>query len=214
MSFLEVARLIAILGLVICVFGILFRLKEIMNRPFKKDLARVRGSDGRGVLYAFTLGMAPWEKESTRIHWFAYLRGIFFHIGVFAAFGVLFASPWLAQLPAVVIWIALAVTGLGALAGYGGILTRLVDPNLRALSIPDDYFSVFLTSSFAAAAALALGLPAALPVFYLATAVMAVSIPFSKVRHCVYFFYSKFFFGQHYGHRGVLAPTDHTYLEG
>ena len=97
-----------------------------MNRPFKDDLARERGSSGRGILFAFTLGMAPWEKESTRIHWIAYLRGIFFHVGIFMAFGVLLASPWLEVLPAWLIWIGMAVTGFGALFGFPGSARRQV----------------------------------------------------------------------------------------
>lgn len=69
--------LFVLLAIMVCVIGITLRLREIMNRPFKQDLSRERGSVRKGILYAFTLGMAPWEKESTRIHWIAYLRGIF-----------------------------------------------------------------------------------------------------------------------------------------
>ena len=99
MDILSITRIIAIIGLVLGLLGIILKIREIMNRPFKKDLARERGSVGRAILFAFTLGMAPWEKESTRIHWIAYLRGIFFHIGIFMAFGVLLASPWLSLIP-------------------------------------------------------------------------------------------------------------------
>jgi hypothetical protein len=214
MDFLAVTRILAGVGLAIGILGILLRLKEILDRPFKEDLARPRGSKFRGVLYAFTLGMAPWEKESTRIHWIVYLRGIFFHIGVFAAFVVLFISPWLALLPEIIKNVALFVVGFGALAGYAGIVIRLADPSLRLLSLPDDYFSVFLTSTFVAAAFLALLTSIGLPIFYLVTAFLAVIVPFSKIRHCVYFFYSKFFFGANFGNRGVISRTDRTYTEG
>ena len=148
MDILAITRIIAIVGLTLGLLGIILKLKEIMDRPFKKDLARERGSVSRAVLFAFTLGMAPWEKESTRIHWIAYLRGIFFHVGIFMAFGVLLASPWLGLMPKFVIWLAAAVTGLGAIFGFAGIFIRLSGPNERMLSLPDDYFSVFLTSLF------------------------------------------------------------------
>ena len=92
MNILAITRIIAIVGLALGLLGIILKIKDIMNRPFKKDLARERGSTGRAILFAFTLGMAPWEKESTRIHWIAYLRGIFFHVGIFMAFGVLLAA--------------------------------------------------------------------------------------------------------------------------
>jgi hypothetical protein len=213
MEILALIRVIAIAGLALGLLGILLKLKEIMNRPFKTDLARERGNVGRGILFAFTLGMAPWEKESTRIHWIAYLRGIFFHLGIFMAFGVLLASPWLEQLPEILVWLALAVSGLGALFGFTGIFMRLSGPNERALSLPDDYFSVFLTSLFVTLAFGTLLWPAVLPAFYVVTGVMGAYVPVSKIRHCVYFFYSKFFFGMSFGRRGVIGQPKGKYAE-
>lgn len=211
MTILTITQIIVLVSLGICLLGIALRIRQIMNRPFKSDLARPQGSIRRGILYAFTLGMAPWEKESTRQHWLAYLRGIFFHVGIFMAFGVLIASPWLALIPKVIIWLAAAVTGLGAVFGFAGIAMRLMGENERALSLPDDYFSVFLSSLFTALAFVALLVPGALPVFYIVTAILLVYIPVSKIRHCVYFFYSKFFFGMGYGRRGVIGQARSKY---
>jgi len=213
MTILNITFIIAWTGIALGLVGILLRLREIMQRPYKKDYSRSRGSARRGILYAFTLGMAPWEKESTRQHWVAYLRGIFFHLGVFAAFGVLLVSPWLDRLPSLIIWIGLALTAAGALFGFAGIAMRLMGENERALSLLDDYFSVFLTSLFIALACGVLVWPGLLPVFYLVTALLCVYVPFGKIRHCVYFFFSKFFFGKNFGHRGVLGPDNQQAME-
>ncbi len=213
MDILAITRIIAIVGLALGLLGIILKLREIMNRPFKSDLARERGNVRRGILFAFTLGMAPWEKESTRIHWIAYLRGIFFHLGIFMAFGVLLVSPWLDLLPNLLVWPALAVTGFGVLFGFAGIFMRLAGPNERALSLPDDYASVFLTSLFIALAFVTLLWPSLLPAFYVITGVMGAYIPISKIRHCVYFFYSKFFFGMGFGRRGVIGQPKGKYAE-
>ena len=213
MDTIFITRTIAAIGLGLCLLGIAARLRSIMNRPFKSDLSRPRGDVRRGVLYAFTLGMAPWEKESTRRHWVAYFRGIFFHLGVFMAFGVLFASPWLDLIPRPLIWLAALVTAVGAVTGFAGVVMRLADENERALSLPDDYFAVFLTSLFVTLSFSSLLAPPALPVFYLVAAVMLVYIPFSKIRHCVYFFYSKFFFGLSFGRRGVIGQPKGKYAE-
>ncbi|MCX6030920.1 MAG: hypothetical protein NT169_16690 [Chloroflexi bacterium] len=207
MSLLSITRLIAIAGLLLGVLGIAFRLNDIMNRPFRKDLSRGRGSRWRGVLNAFTLGMAPWEKESGRLHWDTYIRGVLFHLGVFVTFAVLLASPWLGMIPRWIVWLAVVITAAGALAGFIGAAMRRLDKNERALSVPDDYFSVALTALFVALACLTLLAPAVLPVFYLVSAITLAYIPFSKIRHCVYFFYAKFFFGQGYGHRGVIGQA-------
>ena len=211
MNILSITRLIAGAGLLICLTGIGLRLREIFNRPFKNDLSRPSGQPRRGILYAFTLGMAPWEKESTRIHWIAYLRGILFHVGIFTALLFVLASPWMAVIPKGLIILAAILTGAGALFGFSGIYMRLHGENERILSLPDDYASVALTSLFTALAFLTLLEPSILPVLYLVTALMLVYIPFSKIRHCVYFFYSKFFFGRHFGHRGVIGQSKSEY---
>ena len=213
MDLTTITLIIAIAGLALGFLGILLRINTIMNRPFKEDLARKRGLSGRGILFAFTLGMAPWEKESTRIHWIAYLRGIFFHVGIFMAFGVLLASPWLEVLPGWLVWIGIAATGFGAFFGFAGIFMRLAGPNERALSLPDDYASVFLTSLFITLAFATLLAPALLPAFYVVTGIMGAYIPLSKIRHCVYFFYSKFFFGKGFGHRGVIGQPKGKYAK-
>lgn len=211
MNIVSVTRLIAGAGLLVCLIGIGVRLREILNRPFKKDFSRPRGQTRRGILFAFTLGMAPWEKESTRIHWIAYLRGIFFHVGIFTAFLVVLAAPWLAAIPKVLVILAAIVTGCGAVFGFSGIYLRLRGENERLLSLPDDYASVVLTSLFTTLAFLTLLVPLVLPVLYLVTALMLFYIPFSKIRHCVYFFFSKFFFGSHFGHRGVIGQSKSKY---
>jgi hypothetical protein len=213
MNSIVLTRIIAIAGLILCIFGLLFKIREIMNHPHKQDLSRPRGNVNQALLYAFTLGMAPWEKESTRLHWIAYVRGILFHVGVFMALGVFFISPWLAAVPVLISGIAMLVTAIGAVAGFAGILMRLAEENLRVLSLPDDYFSVFLTSLFVALAFAVLLWPVTLPVFYIVTAVMLVYIPFSKIRHCLYFFYSKFFFGLGFGHRGVIGQPESEYAD-
>ncbi len=213
MDLLSFTRWIAIAGIVIGLFGLLVRIRKIMAQPFKKDLSRPQGSSGRGVLYAFTLGMAPWEKESTRIHWASYFRGIFFHVGIFAAFALVLISPWLQSLPQQLVWLGMALTGLGAVFGFAGIFIRMSGENERAISLPDDYFSVFLTSLFIALAFVVLIWPGWLPVFYIVTAVLCIYVPYGKIRHCAYFFYSKFFFGKNFGHRGVLGQPKGKYSE-
>lgn len=208
MDSISVTRIISIIGLLIGLLGILIKLRDIMNRPFKKDLARQRGSILRGVFYAFTLGMAPWEKESTRIHWIAYLRGIFFHLGIFTAFVVLIASPWLELIPGFLLKSAMVLTGIGSIFGFAGVYMRLSGPNERLLSLPDDYASIILTSLFTSLACLVMFWNPALPIFYVIAGLLGIYIPFSKIRHCVYFFYSKFFFGQNFGYRGVIGQPN------
>lgn len=209
----SIPTIFVLVSLVICIAGLGLRINEIMRRPQKPDLSRPNGSVPRAILFAFTLGMAPWEKESTRLHWIAYLRGIFFHVGVFTAFGLLFASLLGWQLPLWISWPAAIIAGLGSLFGFAGIAMRLAGENERVLSLPDDYFSVVLTSWFAAIATLAVFFSSLQIVFYISSALLLLYIPISKIRHCLYFFYSKFFFGKSFGQRGVIGQSKSKYAE-
>lgn len=213
MDFVKLTQILAVAGLALGILGILLRINAIMRRPFKQDLARARGQVRRGILYAFTLGMAPWEKESTRRHWVAYIRGILFHVGIFMGFAVLLASPWLERMPDFLVIAAAIITGIGAIAGFFGVWLRWGDRNERVLSIPDDYISVILTSLFTTLAFIVLFFPGAIPVLYLVTAILGIYMPLSKIRHCVYFFYSKFFFGSNFGRRGVIGQSKSKYAE-
>lgn len=211
MSAIEISRLVAALALIVCIGAIIVRLDGILHRPRKRDLSRPAGSRGAGILFAFTLGMAPWEKESGRKHWVAYLRGVFFHIGVFVALAALVASPWFGSIPLWLRTVAAVVTGIGAAAGLAATAMRWLDRNERALSVPDDYFAVALTALFAAATCLSLLLPSLMVLLYAVAAVLLLYLPFGKIRHCIYFFYAKFFYGGTGGHRGTLGEPRRNY---
>lgn len=178
------------------------------------DRAAPRGSAAQGVLYAYTLGMAPWAKESTRRHWLAYLRGIAFHLGIFLGLGLLLASPWLGRFPAGLRLALAAGAGLGCLLGLVGLALRFIEPNLKALSTPDDYAAVTAVSLFVGAGGLAAALPAWMPLFHLLAAAMLVYAPFSKIRHCAYYAYSRLFFGRAMGRRGVLPHSQQAAAHG
>ena len=182
------------------------RWRDIVRRPFGKDFSPARGSAERGILYAFTLGMAPWAKESTRRHWLAYGRGILFHLGLFIGLAALIASPAWAWLPGGLRLLAAAGAGLGALCGAAGLSARWVQADLKALSTRDDYLAVALATLFLAAGSLALLAPAWLPVFDVAGALLLIYAPLGKIRHCLYFFFSRRFFGAFAGRRGVIHP--------
>jgi nitrate reductase gamma subunit len=157
-----------------------------------------------GVWYAYTLGMAPWVKESTRRHWKGYLRGVIFHVGIFVALAMLLASPWLEMIWPAARSAMAVLTGLGTAAGVGGMFARWSDENLRTLSTGDDHLSVLLVTLFLATATAALMSAGAMVAWYLVSAVMLAYLPVSKVRHCLYFFFSRWYFGRLFGRRDVI----------
>jgi hypothetical protein len=148
--------------------------------------------------------MAPWAKESTRRHALSYLRGIGFHLAIFLDLALVILSPWWPAWPGLVRDVLALASGLGALLGVAGILMRRLEPNLRALSTFDDLLAVGLVTLFQAAWALALAWPWVLPAAYLLATVMLVYVPLGKIRHCIYFFFSRRFFGAFIGRRGAM----------
>jgi hypothetical protein len=196
--------LIAAAALAFSAAAFAWRLRTFRSLALPKDQAAPKGKPGLGILYAYTLGMAPWAKESTRRHLAAYLRGVAFHLGIFLGLGILVASPWLGAVPGS--WKSILAGGafLGALLGLSGFATRVFERNLKALSTRDDYAAVLLVSLFLGSAGLWLVVPPALPVFYLFSAALLVYAPFGKIRHCIYYAYSRLFFGRFFGARAVL----------
>ncbi len=189
------------------------RLKNFNALPAPVDRAAPKGDVRAGVLYAFTLGMMPWAKESTRRHFVPYVRGIAFHLAIFLGLAIFVGSPWLGLLPFP--WrTGLAVlSGLGAIFGLAGFVARLVEHNLKALSTVDDYFAVLLVSLFLITTTAALVDLAYLPVFYLVSAVMLAYAPLGKIRHCIYYAYSRLFFGKMVGRRAILPHSQQHPVE-
>ena len=195
---------LALAALVFSVSVFASRWAQMQRLPFGKDLSTPKDSPTMGVVYALTLGMAPWAKESTRIHLIAYLRGIAFHIGIFAGLGALLVSPWFNSIPEIIRAPFAALTAFGALMGVAGGVMRLTEHNLKAISTPDDHAAVWLVTLFLATVPPALFSATFLPLMWIVGAAMLVYAPLGKIKHCIYFYFGRLFFGIHIGRRGVV----------
>jgi len=201
----EVAGLTVLaIGVALLLVGTVWVVNSTNSRAFKIDVAPSRGSMTRGVAYAFSLGMAPWAKESTRRHLIAYVRGIVFHTGVFLSLGVLVVSPWLWQLPEALRVAVAIVLAVGAVAAVGGYWIRLTDEALRRVSTPDDYFSLGLVTVLISVAAMACVIESWITGFWIVSGFTLAYLPIGKLKHSIFFFYTRFQFGTFFGHRGVL----------
>jgi len=202
------AQLLALIGLASGLFGITIRYAEMKRRAIPADNSPIKGDSSNGIKYAFTTGMMPWAKESTQIHMIAYLRGIGFHIGIFAAIGAVIISPFWGYLPSLLSSTLFWVLTIGAILGAAGGIMRIAEHNLRGLSLPDDHFAVWLTTLFIAAAGLAVLNEAFMIPMYVVSAITFVYVPLGKIRHCLYFFFSRIFFGKFFGRRAVFPHPE------
>jgi hypothetical protein len=208
MSLLLISQLLALTGLLAGAYGLYSRYLEVKRRSLPTDVSPPKGNPARGIVYAFTTGMLPWAKQSTRLHMLAYLRGVGFHIGIFLAIGALLISPFWGFLPRPLAAVLAAFLAAGALLGAAGGVMRIAERNLRRLSLPDDHFAVWLTTLFMTITALAVLNQAMRIPMYLVAAVTFVYVPLGKIRHCLFFFFSRLFFGRFFGRRGVFPHPD------
>jgi nitrate reductase gamma subunit len=205
MSLLEtIAAGIVLLGAAIFVAGVIYNITSGQLKPYLAEKAPIKGSPAQGVLWAFSLGLAPWAKESARIHWVAYLRGVIVHLAIFVGAAYLIATPWLALMPAPLLIALAALFGVGAVLGLAGFWMRRADPGLRLLSTPDDYFSLGLVTLFLASAAASAVSAVSLPAFWVISGATLAYAPFGKIKHFMYFFYERAFVGLFFGRRGTL----------
>ncbi|HEX7554211.1 MAG TPA: hypothetical protein VF378_11710, partial [Geothrix sp.] len=122
--------------------------------------------------------------------------------GIFAALALLVATlggwawPSLLRVP------LQFLLGLGVLAGLGLLLKRLLLPELRGLSHPDDFVSNGLATVF-----VALALAGPTKAWLLSATLLLVYVPLGKLRHCLFFFVARRHLGAFFGRRGVF-PTE------
>lgn len=205
------------LGVAICAAGAaaVLVLQALRTRTFgtRPPLAPAAGSAWRGVLYAFGPGMAPTAKESTRTHPAVWALGVSYHLGVFTSFAVLLGTLLAAgsgngTLPPPARAAGLALTALGVIGGVSLLVRRAREATLRALSVPDDWLANLLTTGFVALAGAILLAPAAEPLLLAWAMLLFLYMPLGKIRHCLFFFVSRYHLGRHYGRRGTF-PLRH-----
>jgi hypothetical protein len=174
----------------------------------RRLFAAPAGNPAKGARYAFTKGMAPWAKESVLLNLPSYAAGMLFHAGVFTGLALLALALAGLALPAAVAAAAAALALAGGAAGLTLLAKRALKPHLRGLSVPDDFVSNLLTSAFALLAGLQALAPALRAAWLAEAALLLAYAPLGKIRHCLFFFPTRYHFGAFFGRRGTFPPGD------
>jgi nitrate reductase gamma subunit len=193
-----------------CVYTV--RLAWLFRFKVGRDRQAPTGANvnAKGIVYSWMNIAMPWEMESTRTKRFFYAQFVLFHLGVVAAIGLSFIIPYAPRLlePRAVVLILQIMIGLAFLVSLKRIYRRISDKVMRAISSPDDYFSLSLLSVWFFFALLAVpNRPeegeAVLIIFFMLTAFFLIYVPFSKISHYLYYPFTRYYFGKTMGHRGV-----------
>ena len=146
----------------------------------------------------------PWAKESAAKHLPTFLAGIVYHTGIGAAGFLLLAELIDLNLSPVLTQAIRGALAAGLLCGLGLLIKRIALSYMRFISCPDDYLSNLLVNLLLAAALLTTYSPVMQPVFFWSAIALSLYIPLGKIRHCMFFFYTRILFGAFFGRRGVL----------
>ncbi len=164
----------------------------------------------KGILYSWANVAMPWAMESTRRRFFLYVQFVIFHLGVVAAIALSFIIPYGPGLleSAVPVLMLQIVIGAAGVVGLIRIIRRVGSPYMRAISSPDDYFSLLLLTVWFFSALLAVpnDITAGeghLLSYFILTAFFLVYVPFSKISHYFYYPFTRYYFGKSMGYRGV-----------
>lgn len=200
----------------LCIMAIVYTIRLIWLFRFKagRDRQPQTGPEGttprKGILYSWANIATPWAMESTRNNKFLYIQFVIFHIGVTVAIGLSFIIPYSPGLLNSITFVRIiqALTAAAFLVGMLRLFRRVFDPYMRAISTPDDYFSLlllivwFLFATLAAPNNLERG-EGIMLTYFIMTAFFLVYVPFSKISHYLYYPFTRLWFGRTMGHRGV-----------
>ena len=170
----------------------------------------------KGILYSWGLIGMPWEMESSRSKPLMYGTFVIFHIGVVVAIAESFIIPYGADLLAANPWMVTIIqvsTAAACLIGVYRIIRRVGDKYMRAISSPDDYFSLILLTVWFAFASLSSPNQGVaewiLLTYFWLTAFFLVYVPFSKISHYLYYPITRYYLGRTLGYRGTY-PMVHS----
>ncbi|MBI4875397.1 MAG: hypothetical protein HY822_12255 [Acidobacteria bacterium] len=192
----------------------ILKVRWILTFPAGRDRQAPGTNPGtsakKGAIHSLFNIALPWEMVSTRCHPWFYVQFVIFHIGVAASIGMSFLIPYVPE------WIAgrgavLALQSIFAaafLVGCVRLVRRLTDPYIRAISTPDDYFSlallvVWFAFSFLAAPNDRQTSEWPLLGYFFLTAFFLIYVPFSKISHYLFYPFARWYLGRTLGHRGV-----------
>jgi len=202
----------AALLIMACVYGI--RIAWLLHfkagRERQAPTGQFRTNRRKGILYSWMNIAMPWSMESTRTKKFFYVQFVLFHLGVVAAIGLSFVIPYAPKLlesQAVIFALQLSIAAAFAVSLLR-VYRRITNKYMRAISSPDDYFSLGLLSAWFFFAMLAVpNRPeegeTILLIYFILTAFFLIYVPFSKISHYLYYPFTRYYFGKTMGYRGV-----------
>jgi len=198
-----------------------FKIRWILKFPAGKERQKTTSLSGmnakKGALQSLLSVATPWALGSYREHPWMYVQFVVFHIAVAVSIAMSVIMPYWPHLiahPAVVLALQVTFAG-GFLVGLLRLIRRMTNAHVKAITTPDDYFSllllcVWMIFSFLAAPNNRAMSEAPLLAYFILTAFFLIYVPFSKISHYIYYPFARYYLGRTLGHRGsysMLKPA-------
>ena len=187
----------------------LFLWLQVLSAASTRDPSAAKGTAWPAVLYSLTAAMSPWKKESARRHLFTYGAGMVFHAGIFLSFFWLILRFFDLRLVPPIRTASTVIIFLSALCGVLILIKRISSPPMRYFSNPDDYFSNLMVTGFLVLMGVTLVQERLQPALFVYASALLLYIPLGKLRHAIYFVFTRAYLGLFYGKRGVWPKSRH-----
>ena len=179
---------------------------QLSKLPMPWEKGERSGSPQMGVLKSYGSIFMPWSMESSRKHGWRWLFFGLYHIGALVAIVNTFTLPFAPQLMTDTVKLIFGILiAPSVVVGLIKLIQRITKPELRHISTFDDYFSLISLEFFLFFGVMTLltGAPFWSISYFLITAFFLFYVPFSKISHYIYFFFSHVLTGWRYGYRGI-----------
>jgi len=180
---------------------------QLSRLPMPWEQAPGKGKGAAGIARSYGTVLMPWAMESSRAHPWRWTEFLLYHVGALVAIVNTFTFPFLPQIMTPgVRWAFSILIAPALLLGFTKLYRRIASAEYCLISTPDDYFSLISLQLFFFSAIMALltNAPFWRLAYFFITAAFLFYVPFSKISHYIYFFFSHFLTGRRYGTRGVL----------
>lgn len=190
------------------VLGYALRLGWLFYLKCPTETTEEKGKKAHGVCWAFATIAMPWALDSTKKHFLTYIEFALFHIGIAFALVSTFIIPhaegWFTPFSASVFG---TFMGIAFVCGIWRLLKRLFRDDLRVISSGDDYFSLIMVNLILLTGFFAVRTMSdfSQAIFLTLALGFMIYVPFSKIWHYLYWPFARYFFGAHFGRRGVLG---------
>lgn len=182
------------------------KVYRLARLPMTWENGSPKGNAALGILNCYAALLMPWSMESSKKHLWRWVEFAAYHVGALVAILNTFTTPFMHGLMTQTVRLTFAILIAPAvILGLVKLVRRILRPEMRLISTPEDYFAlasveVFL---FLAVMALLLNSPLWRIMYFFVTAAFLFYLPFSKISHYIYLAFAGVVTGSRYGWRGV-----------